>query len=438
MKRILLFLFFIISACSTNKNFQTNHKLNSERIPSSEEGKEEALKFVKGLLAPVASNDRKKAGEVLKEKINSVFTDDFINSSSEMKEDRIRARGIFQMTADYLMANQSCLDSKKVRLYRGIGGQPVIRPAGAKNGLQVFGELNKQIYMSFPNLAQGEDIGVLTYDQLESLSLDLSEIDWKLLFGIGRKPNYYDDEEILGQWTYLASAHSLNSKGSPLISTSLLSTVGDQYGPPVLVLDVCPERLYPAMMEFDIFGTFWESEMYIPFFILPEEVVRIEGLDCFFQKQREPEHVCPDIVDRDEVSERTKNFRRIFLNFGYRFERIFMSELIAYDESPSAGRELRGTYETNKNKFYKELDESNYDFSQWRAKAENIAFEGTCESAKRVVEQGEVYIGFITDYSFYEEQPSREEKQQLEEKARVARHYLEQYKIDLLPKCGRL
>jgi hypothetical protein len=411
---------------------------NANAQALSSNGKEEALEFLKGLMAPVASAERKKAGQILKARINTTYSEEFVQSSPEMKEDRLRAKGIFQLTADYLIADQTCEASKKVRLYRGIGTQPVIRPAGSNSGLQVFGEINKQIYSSFPNLPQGADIGVMAYDQMDNLRVDLNAIDWNLLFGIGRKPLVYDDEEIQGRWTHLASAHTTDSKGSPLISTSLLSTVGDQYGPPVLVLDMCPERIFPAMMIFDVFGTFWESELYVPFFILPEEVVRIEGLPCFFERQRNPSHVCPDIVDRDPVGERTRNFRKIFLNFGYRFERIFMSELISFEDSPSAGRELRKPYAKNKDEFYETLDQSNYALDQWRSSIANLKFEGSCEAAREVVESGTSFITFITDYEHLEEEPSAAEKRRLEEQSRVALHYLEQYKIDLLPICGAL
>ena len=93
--------------------------------------------------------------------------------------------------------------------------------------------------------------------------------------------NWY---KLNGQLQRVLAAHTSVSTFSPFLSASFSENMGRGYGPMMIVMDVCPERILPNFAPSG--GFVGEEELYIPFFVLPEEIVRIEGRECWLARSR--------------------------------------------------------------------------------------------------------------------------------------------------------
>ncbi|MBX9766425.1 MAG: hypothetical protein K2X47_04060 [Bdellovibrionales bacterium] len=93
--------------------------------------------------------------------------------------------------------------------------------------------------------------------------------------------NWY---RLNGQLQRVLAWHTSTSTYSPFLSASFSESMGRGYGPLMIVMDVCPERILP---NYEPTGAFLsEEELYIPFFVLPEEIVRIEGRECWLARSK--------------------------------------------------------------------------------------------------------------------------------------------------------
>lgn len=128
-------------------------------------------------------------------------------------------------------------------------------------------------------------------------------------------------------WSGLSDAHTHDSSLSPLLSMSMEADVSGRFGPGYIVADVCPERAIPFNSGG---GYFNELEVYVPLFLLPEEIVRVEGRECGLKVAKESDDAKKalvkkacypnDLTDSDKRSPTGATYRSCYSNFGFRTE----------------------------------------------------------------------------------------------------------------------
>ncbi|MBX9766623.1 MAG: hypothetical protein K2X47_05070, partial [Bdellovibrionales bacterium] len=138
--------------------------------------------------------------------------------------------------------------------------------------------------------------------------------------------------KINGQLQRILSQHTATSAFSPFLSASFSQRMGHAYGPILIVMDVCPERMLP---NFELAGGYGgEEELYLPFFVLPEEIIRFEGRECWIARSKagldllppeererylkEVEKLCEatyPVKPSEPVNATTKKWRSYFRNF---------------------------------------------------------------------------------------------------------------------------
>lgn len=117
---------------------------------------------------------------------------------------------------------------------------------------------------------EGDDIGEVIYTHADKLDeTGFTKFDWNEIFLW---------EGNWQRWDEITGTHTNDNEGtSPVISTTLADSVAADFGPGFAIIEVCPER---ALLTASSVQYLHELEFYVPFFILPEELVSIEGADC--------------------------------------------------------------------------------------------------------------------------------------------------------------
>jgi hypothetical protein len=294
----------------------------------SDGGGSRTKQFFIGLSSPPGSEARRQAGVILE----SIFNEKLYPSvPSEVdkytKEGQLRMRRILNLTVEYLKSGTQCTAAQRIRAYRGLGSQNiVIHPKGKeKQGVHLFTNWNSLLMEDIVkgNFANRSPIGVRIFDQLDQAKKGAIEnLDWSYFFGMKRLiARTRDPNDFINfNWDNLATTHSIVSTDSPLISLALQPEISNDFGPGFIVADICPERALPLESSF----AFGETEIYVPLFILPEEIVRVEGLDCGLEIQngRSSRDRCfPNpLTDQDPVNKASQGMRNCYINFGHPIE----------------------------------------------------------------------------------------------------------------------
>lgn len=305
---------------------------NSEAV-STDRKTLDAAAVLRGLSAAPSSPERRAAADSLRVTMQTVY-----GQMPPSEPNQKMTQTLIGYTLDYLESGKTCEPSQKIRLHRGIGGgsQPVIRDkADAKTGVHVFkavtDAIRKQLgdgekvgpfgingVQAFESIAAGKSLRMrVDTDKREAEAMNRSiartsrvsgdlkspneqkrlkaiqavddlttkirgaDLGWSYYFGFERTvldPTTNARSEIRLDLDKLTLDHTLGAEWndsagspfSPLISTTL-STALDLWGPKYLVLDVCPERA-AFVRHFDFLD---EEEVYVPLFLLPEEIVDI-------------------------------------------------------------------------------------------------------------------------------------------------------------------
>jgi hypothetical protein len=284
--------------------------------------------FLEGLGAPQGSPQRIAAADALESAMGEHLTQMASGITSPSDPEGYEAKLMHRVVADtlsYLRGTTTCSDEERITLYRGYGRQPFFGSEArdgkgfmlnniwmealineAKqlkaSGTMVYEDraVTWQEGMSKPNLT-GDYLGQVIYDNRDKLAFALPAQDWKDLF------DDYNFDNV-------ARTHTAGEDPTILISGSLLPEVGDHFGPGVLKLAVCPQRALPVRMTSE---DFYEMEVYIPFFILPEEIVDLQGFECGQLKDQDQRKGCfGNYSDADPTyNENTKILRSCLLNF---------------------------------------------------------------------------------------------------------------------------
>lgn len=377
--------------------------------------------FALGTLSPPGSPDRVKAGQILEDTVNKVYTPTSFSKNSETKKDQLLAKRIFQLTANYLKSSNLCRSEEKIRVYRGIGEQPVLRRTGSKMGAAYFGGLQNAIVEGLVKasllsksripLNELQDSGELAFENFNAISADINWdqlpvfikneqtqvfsrqlVDWKMIFGFGRKA--LDGKNVDGKWSDIAKTHSLTAPETPLISVSLDAESAMMFGPSLLVLDVCPERLMPSVIDRERSRVnFYETEFYLPITILPEEVVNIEGIECRNQlrKNNNGSELCKKgafkIQSETKRTENADKFWKLFYNFNHSFERMYVHIATQFGGSPELYLSWPASLSGERiQKFYAQLTNSSGTIEDWRSQITSMSIKPDCDNAAGVID----------------------------------------------------
>jgi hypothetical protein len=284
--------------------------------------------FFTGLTSAPGTPARQRAGAILESILmEKLYPRVPAANNSYEKESRDRTRRILNLTVEYLKSGTQCAPAQRIRVYRGLGTQNVLfHPQGRPEaGVHVFTDWSNLLTDEIRGGLFGGNAlpGVRVFQGLDGANKSAIEnIDWPLFFGMGRQiARARDPNDFINfGWEDLAMSHSVASGESPLISLALQPDVSNGFGPGFLVADICPERALPLENNF----AFGETEIYVPLFILPEEVVRVEGLQCGLdiQNGRAKRSDCypKPLTDSDPLSPATKSMRECYINFGHPIE----------------------------------------------------------------------------------------------------------------------
>lgn len=319
-------------------------------------GEDKVRTFMWGLLQPPCHPDRIRSGHLLYKVIFDSYQGFQFSQNPQVRAQQQLLKSVYLATADYLRArptapqNQMCRPEEKVRIYRGSALMPIYRKPGAAQGAQVFPALTDQmvwmlkgggqLYQNGFSAVTNRDPGELAFENQNRFSgLTWNFIEgvsngWQFMLGLQRSsvgsegdqdkngipeggdivPGSRERPTLQASWREpgktwyrldgmlqrILTLHSSTSVYSPFLSASFNDRVARNYGPLMMVMDVCPERLLP---NFEVDQKYTnEEELYLPFFILPEEIVRIEGRDCLLAKSGQltgPN----DVTDMDKVCE---------------------------------------------------------------------------------------------------------------------------------------
>ncbi|MGE0173931.1 MAG: hypothetical protein AB7T49_14135 [Oligoflexales bacterium] len=321
--KIVAFFFFAFVSVSGCKSRQG--RLMTESTP---DGVSTAA-FFEGLAAKPGTPERVASADAME----SAMAEDLLNMATgtptptdpEGTEARLMHR-VVKDTISYLRGTTTCRDEERIILYRGFGRQPIFGAQASQGkgfmlnnvwmdaviseikNLRTSGAVQYddrtvqwQPGMAKPNIS-GDYLGQIIFNNKDKLAFSLAEQDWKRLL---EKYNFDD----------LARTHTAGEDPTILLSGSLVPEVANHFGPGVLKLAVCPQRALPVRMAGD---DFYEFEVYIPFFILPEEIVSVDGFECGELKDGEQRKSCYNKTysDTDQVfNDNTKTYRQCMLNF---------------------------------------------------------------------------------------------------------------------------
>jgi hypothetical protein len=277
-------------------------------------GNFDIARFELALVSPVNSPMR-EAGVKELEKV-------FANNKEKL--DRGMQR-FLSVSIETLRNGPTC--TEKVRVYRGIGRQPLFGPAGGKAGallaqpfltrifraaggrgksgaefhdflasnpVSISLENDEPLIKQFNDLIQLQLSDGETVERGDSLKgLTTHDFGFPYYLGIGPLAYVTDAsgemavEPVRGRYKYATIAHTAGAswnqgEGNPVhssfISTSFSEDVaykfaGNDEDKTWIVLDVCPERLFPTY-NYEYVDA--EQEVLIPIFILPEEISAVK------------------------------------------------------------------------------------------------------------------------------------------------------------------
>jgi hypothetical protein len=222
--------------------------------------------FLDGLKAKPNSDARKKAAAILKRYLKNAFR----KTRWTTAESTVLTKKIFYATADYL-AGAGCDETAKLTFYRGISDQTLFAyKEFQSNGVffyhgfdQAARDKTKKLKISDPIAYFGDNYGAAPdfFANLKPKS-----------FQPGLPDTYMD-------WRALAEFHHQNRLVTPLIDISLSKVIANALAPNMLKIRICPHRIFPVSSNLFLA----KREFYVPFFILPEEIVEVRGISCMRQ-----------------------------------------------------------------------------------------------------------------------------------------------------------
>jgi hypothetical protein len=269
--------YLLPQGCASRSFDQSDGNDQNETLQVASPSGGSAAEFLKGLSGNFASSERLNSGKMLEQYVAT------LPSSS--------TKTFLEMSAQYLQSTQRCDPSARVRVFRGVGGQPLIRdgklpldnignPTGGKSlapgpGVNLLPDalrrLTAHLKAQGVETGRAKDPGVAIFAALNKSTLTLNEM-FELGTGVGGRP--IDS---------VAMSHTITSKRSPFHSTTLLESVAVRFAGAgrskvrYIALDMCPERIFPVSNSSSLI-TFNEAEIYSPFFLLPEEITAV--VDC--------------------------------------------------------------------------------------------------------------------------------------------------------------
>lgn len=260
-KYLLIILMYFIVGCA--------HQKFSIRQPNSDQSTKAAGDLYSGLWAEYGSNERRYAGELMQRWLDQAV-EAAPKPDAEMSElektsllkDIQLTRNVMQMTIDYMKSSQMCPAAQKVRLFRGMRDDQLLKRNG--KSLSVWSTYTYRF------IVEGKAIPA---NRQEFNKEDpFEDLNYKTL---KNKYSFGDNTQVDFRWPNLTEAHSgVESNVSSLISTSLEASISQDFArPKLVVLDVCPERAYAIYSAGA--ATFPEAEVYLPLFVFPEEVVAV-------------------------------------------------------------------------------------------------------------------------------------------------------------------
>ena len=212
-----------------------------------------------------------------------------------------------------------------------MGGQPLLRdpkmpldkignPAGGQSlppgpGVNLLPDGLKRIAQNLK--AQGldfggaKDPGAALYAQLGNVNLSLTSF-LDLPSTMGSRP--IDN---------VALSHTVTSKSSPFHSTTLLESIAVRFAGAgkskvrYIALDICPQRAFPVSNSSALI-TFNEAEVYVPLFLLPEEIVGV--VDCSASQDASSCRVVAGNVTPAAKGSGTSAFRACYFNYDTPYE----------------------------------------------------------------------------------------------------------------------
>ncbi len=330
LKRLAFLVSYLLSAYSliSCKAVPQQEAIALDQANLNNLGGSLTKEFFTGLSSAPGSPARKRSGEILE----NVFQEKLYPQVPKKdepyeKESQEHTHHVLNLTIEYLKAGNQCNPTQRIRAYRGLGSQNLlIHPEGQpEQGFHVFADWGTLLTDELKGgIFSGNAIpGVHVFQRLGGANKSaIEQLNWPNFFGMGRLAARSNDPNnfIDFNWEKLAKTHSGSSSFSPLISFALKPDVSDGFGPGFLIVDICPERVLPL----ENYLTFGETEIYVPLFVLPEEIVRVEGLQCGLDIQngkakRESCYPKP-LTDSDAPSSATQRMRECYINFGHPIE----------------------------------------------------------------------------------------------------------------------
>lgn len=298
-------------------------------VATSAGAKAPTTAFFDGLAAEPGSPARIEAGKILEAQLHKSYKT--FKKSEFLADEQELTKKILGFTVEYLKSDKSaaCPPDKKIRLYRGFGPQLILHPKGEpKKAFHLFGEWARLVREDLGSALDGaDDAGEFAFAKSAGLKRGaIDKLPWNELLGKRPGPGGSPDieaEPIDLAWSLLAMSHTNGGDLSPLISTSIEPDVSGRFGPGYIVADVCPERAIPFTADR---GFFNELEVYVPLFLLPEEIVRVEGRECGVAAAKEPESTrkqakksCfpKDFTDTDKRSPTGAIYQACYSNLGH-------------------------------------------------------------------------------------------------------------------------
>ncbi len=161
-----------------------------------------------------------------------------------------------------------------------IDSDPVASQALSDRIARVSAETNT--FSAHTDESLAADVRARAKQALDELKDFVAKTDFGFSYQFGLKRDFMDFDtserrKVDLEWTAIALDHTqgapwgtgAGSPFSPLISTSVNAI--EKWGPFFIVADVCPERAVPSIAYVDAA----EQEVYLPLFVLPEEIVAI-------------------------------------------------------------------------------------------------------------------------------------------------------------------
>lgn len=284
----------------------------------------------------------------------------------------------FQLSIDYLKENKTCPADQKIRLYRGIGEQQIVQ-RGSK-ALVPWSILTYKAAVENQPIPAGKKA-----EHSEDVFIDLTQKT--VTDKVTNVPKGF-------RWNEVAWSHSgKGSKGSAIISTSMEWSVSKRFAKPyLLVMDICPERAL-ALFNSETIGTFPEAEVYVPLFVLPEEIVKIVNVP-----DMDPFYKLPADLSTPP-NQVTQALRRNFFSKDLPFDVQFLTRIAIKTPVSDAGVPSQKAYFDNYHpqRFYSVImaREQSRGMADWRRLAlaevlKSEASDDTCRYALDTFERSDV------------------------------------------------